>query len=220
MQRVDFLRRWCQSVLGHSGQNLDNLLSEVCSAKVVEVVRMSRSEGFSHDHDASVVRIRHFFVLLACEESKRKGVVYDLFPVAFVGTVDYIDVAGQEIVRKISARSKVKQVEHICLLVVQVVGWIGISLHNLPLKEFSEAQLEHETSYSVPELLRLLHQCVDFDSIHELGTQDLLVRQVFDNFWSIVLAWGHHAGVVVACLIGSLSKVVTFVMKLRARHFY
>ena len=83
--------------------------------------------------------------------------------------MDDLNVLTQEFCVKVTPSSEIKQIDSLLLLIVHVVRWIRITLHNLPLEELTEAQLEHEASDSVSDLLAFLHECVNLYAVNELG---------------------------------------------------
>lgn len=131
--------------------------------------------------------------------------------------MDDFDVAPEKIIREVSSSAEVEKIEHARVLLVQIICWVWISLHDFPFEELSEAQLEHECSDSVADFLRLLHQCINFNSIHKLSAQDFFVRHVLNDLRCIVLFWGDNASIVVASLVFCLSRVIALIMELVAR---
>ena len=218
MERVNFLRWWCESMLGHCRKDLDHLLCEIRCAEIVELIRSCSSKRLTNDHHSSVMGIDHFFVLFSCQETKSKGVVQDRLPITCVGTVDYFDVCVQEVHTEFSSRAKVEQIKLSFLFFVEVVCWIGISLHDLPLKELSEAEFEHKCTYSISHFLRFLHQSIDFDSVNELCAEDFFIGHMVYHSRCVVLLRRDYAGIMIASLIRSLTLVVTFIVKLYSRH--
>lgn len=89
--------------------------------------------------------------------------------------MDNLDVAPQELVCEVSPGTEVEQIELTNVLLVEIVSWVRVRLHDLPFEKLAEGELEHESTDFVSHLLRLSHQGVDLDSVHKLSAQDLLV---------------------------------------------
>lgn len=90
--------------------------------------------------------------------------------------MDDLEVVVQKYVIKISACPEVEQIEPSLFLVVEVVSWVWVSLHNLPLKQFPEAQFQHQCANPVALLLASLYEHIDFDSFDKFRAENFSAR--------------------------------------------
>jgi len=58
--------------------------------------------------------------------------------------MNHFDIAREEFLRKLAASSKINQIKLVFVCIVEVVGRIGVRLHEHPFKELAEAKLKHE----------------------------------------------------------------------------
>lgn len=53
--------------------------------------------------------------------------------------MNHFDIAREEFLRKLAASSKINQIKLVFVCIVEVVGRIGVRLHEHPFKELAEA---------------------------------------------------------------------------------
>lgn len=58
--------------------------------------------------------------------------------------MDHLDIFSEEVFAKLTTSSEIDQIEPLLRLIVKVIGWIRVSLHDLPFEELTEAKFEHQ----------------------------------------------------------------------------
>jgi hypothetical protein len=101
---------------------------------------------------------------------------HDFVSVARVGSVDDLQVVFQKYVIEISPCSEVEQIEPSLFLVVEIVCWVWVGLHDLPLKQLPKAQFQHQCTNPVALLLACLNEHVDLDSFDKLSAENFPAR--------------------------------------------
>lgn len=69
---------------------------------------------------------------------------HDLVAVTGVRTMNNLEVVLKEFVIKVASGPEIKEIQHTFGLVIQVIGWVWVCLHHLPLKQLPETKLKHQ----------------------------------------------------------------------------
>lgn len=137
VQRVGLLRRRDEAVLQHNGDQVMDLLSGALRAKVEGLFR---SKGLPQDENGIQVGILHGLDLITSEELHLYGFLQYCLPVLVSSSPDDLNVEVSKGSVIFSSCPKVQESHLVLLRVIKEIGPVGVSLHDMELKQLPQAQ--------------------------------------------------------------------------------
>lgn len=180
MKAVSFFRRWRQSLSDHDG---NEILDSFGDGLIPEIVDLGGgiSKGLGKGDDRADVRLQHGLRLEAGQVAELNGKVTAGFAIiAGCGEQDS-NVGVDELAGELARGAEVEELQPLCLRVEEEIGPVRIRLHELELRDFSQAEAKDlgtdPVSLILCEVLSLGHA----NSFHPFHGEDLGARSFVDD---------------------------------------